>query len=319
MRQGGPLEHGRWAGAEDASTPTSRRRAELPAPARRGARARSRSTRSSSRSASASCRWSTPAPAARCSRASASIRRQIAAELGMVIPPVRIHDEIGARLARVRRQGPRGGGRPRPAAWPATSSRWTRATRSASSNGVPTTEPAFGLPAVWIADGEPRRGRGARLHGRRRRVGHRHAPDGDDPHPRRRPAHAPGDAPAARPAQGAQRSGRRGGRARRSFRSARSSACCRPCCARASRSATSARSSRRSATRRASPATRRCWRSTPARRSAARSARPHLDAEQHPAGDRARSRDRAGGGRVDHGHRRRRVPGDGAHARRRRS
>ena len=37
--------------------------------------------------------------------------------------------------------------------------------------GIPTTEPAFGLPAVWIADGGARRGRGARLHRRRRRVG----------------------------------------------------------------------------------------------------------------------------------------------------
>ena len=54
-------------------------------------------------------------------------------------------------------------------------------------------------------------------------------------------------------------------------RSARSSACCSRCCARASPSATSARSSRRSATRRASPATSRCSPSTPARRSAARS------------------------------------------------
>ncbi len=35
---------------------------------------------------------------------------------------------------------------------PATSSRWTRATRSARCRGVPTTEPAFGLPATWIAD-----------------------------------------------------------------------------------------------------------------------------------------------------------------------
>ena len=47
---------------------------------------------------------------------------------------------------------------------------------------------------------------------------------------------------------------------------------------RASRSATSARSSRPSATRRGSRATRRCSPSTPARRSAARSSRPYLDA-----------------------------------------
>jgi flagellar biosynthesis protein FlhA len=45
-----------------------------------------------------------------------AVRRQVAAELGAVIPPVRIHDAVG-QLA-----------------------------------GIPTTEPAFGLPAVWIPD-----------------------------------------------------------------------------------------------------------------------------------------------------------------------
>ena len=32
-----------------------------------------------------------------------AVRRQIAADLGTIIPPVRIHDDVGARLARVRR------------------------------------------------------------------------------------------------------------------------------------------------------------------------------------------------------------------------
>ena len=110
----------------------------------------------------------------------------------MVIPPVRIHDDVGARLARVRRARCAAPRSRAAASWPATSWRWTRATRSASSPACPTTEPAFGLPAVWIADGAPRRGRGARLHGRRRRVGHRHPPHRDDPRARRRAAHPPG-------------------------------------------------------------------------------------------------------------------------------
>src|SRR4029079_16852721 len=46
-----------------------------------------------------------------------------------------------------------------------------------------------------------------------------------------------------------------------------------------------------------------------------RDLRPAPRRRADPPGDRPRSRDRAGGGRVDHGHRRRLVPGDGAHAR----
>ena len=81
------------------------------------------------------------------------IRRQIAGELGMVIPPVRIHDEIdldsheyvfkvrGSEVARGRIMaghhlamdpGDIGGTLP----------------------GIPTTEPAFGLPAIWVGDGQ---------------------------------------------------------------------------------------------------------------------------------------------------------------------
>ncbi len=79
------------------------------------------------------------------------IRRQIAGELGMVIPPVRIHDEIdldsheyvfkvrGSEVARGRIMaghqlamdpGDVGGALP----------------------GIPTTEPAFGLPAIWVQE-----------------------------------------------------------------------------------------------------------------------------------------------------------------------
>ena len=82
-----------------------------------------------------------------------AIRRQIAAELGMVIPAVRIHDEIGldsheyvvkVRGADVARGRLMAGHQlamdPGDAIGPIA--------------GLPTTEPAFGLPATWIGDGQ---------------------------------------------------------------------------------------------------------------------------------------------------------------------
>ncbi len=81
------------------------------------------------------------------------IRRQIAGELGMVIPPVRIHDEIdldsheyvckvrGTEVARGRVMA---------------GHKLAMDPGDAVGNlsGIPTTEPAFGLPAVWIADSQ---------------------------------------------------------------------------------------------------------------------------------------------------------------------
>ncbi len=82
------------------------------------------------------------------------IRRQIATELGMVIPPVRIRDELGLDsheyVLRVR------------------GSEVARGRVMAGHQlamdpgdalgelpgGVPTKEPAFGLPATWVADGQ---------------------------------------------------------------------------------------------------------------------------------------------------------------------
>jgi flagellar biosynthesis protein FlhA len=79
------------------------------------------------------------------------IRRQIAGDLGMVIPPVRIHDEVdldsheyvckvrGTEVARGRVMA---------------GHKLAMDPGDAVGNlsGIPTTEPAFGLPAVWIAD-----------------------------------------------------------------------------------------------------------------------------------------------------------------------
>jgi flagellar biosynthesis protein FlhA len=81
------------------------------------------------------------------------IRRQIAGELGMVIPPVRIHDEVdldsheyvckvrGTEVARGRVMA---------------GHKLAMDPGDAVGNlsGIPTTEPAFGLPAVWIADSQ---------------------------------------------------------------------------------------------------------------------------------------------------------------------
>ncbi len=81
------------------------------------------------------------------------IRRQIAGELGMVIPPVRIHDEVdldsheyvckvrGTVVARGRIMA---------------GHKLAMDPGDAVGNlsGIPTTEPAFGLPAVWISDAQ---------------------------------------------------------------------------------------------------------------------------------------------------------------------
>jgi flagellar biosynthesis protein FlhA len=82
-----------------------------------------------------------------------AIRRQIASELGMVIPPVRIHDEIGldsheyvikVRGAEVARGRTMAGHQ----------LAMDPGDAVGQLPGLPTTEPAFGLPAIWIADAQ---------------------------------------------------------------------------------------------------------------------------------------------------------------------
>jgi flagellar biosynthesis protein FlhA len=82
------------------------------------------------------------------------IRRQIASDLGMVIPPVRIHDELGldsheyvlkVRGTEVAR------GRLMPGHQLAMD---PGDAVGSLAGGVPTTEPAFGLPATWISDAQ---------------------------------------------------------------------------------------------------------------------------------------------------------------------
>src|SRR3954468_4652478 len=81
-----------------------------------------------------------------------TIRRQIASELGVVIPPVRIHDEVGldAHEYVVKVRGAE-----------VAQGRILAGHQLAMDPGdavgqlagVATTEPAFGIPATWIPDG----------------------------------------------------------------------------------------------------------------------------------------------------------------------
>jgi flagellar biosynthesis protein FlhA len=79
------------------------------------------------------------------------IRRQLAAELGTVIPPVRIHDELGLDsheyLLRVR-----GTEVARGRLMPGHQLAMDSGEAAGQLPGVSTTEPAFGLPATWIPD-----------------------------------------------------------------------------------------------------------------------------------------------------------------------
>jgi flagellar biosynthesis protein FlhA len=82
-----------------------------------------------------------------------AIRRQIAAELGIVIPSVRIHDEMGLDsheyLFKVR-----GVEVARGALIAGHHLAMDPGDAVGTLAGIPTTEPAFGLPATWIADSQ---------------------------------------------------------------------------------------------------------------------------------------------------------------------
>src|SRR5262249_4447840 len=79
-------------------------------------------------------------------------RRQIASDLGMVIAPVRIHDDVmlesheyaikvrGTEVARSR-------------IIPGHRLAMNPGDATPGMGGIPTVEPAFGLPAVWIEEG----------------------------------------------------------------------------------------------------------------------------------------------------------------------
>jgi flagellar biosynthesis protein FlhA len=77
------------------------------------------------------------------------IRRQIAAELGVVIPAVRIHDELGMEsheyVIKVR-----GAEVARGRIMPGHLLAMDPGDAAGTLQGIPTTEPAFGLPATWV-------------------------------------------------------------------------------------------------------------------------------------------------------------------------
>jgi flagellar biosynthesis protein FlhA len=79
------------------------------------------------------------------------VRRQIAAELGTIIPSVRIHDEVGLQsheyVVKVR-----GTEVARGRVMPGNQLALDPGDAVGQLNGIPTTEPAFGLAAVWVAD-----------------------------------------------------------------------------------------------------------------------------------------------------------------------
>jgi flagellar biosynthesis protein FlhA len=81
------------------------------------------------------------------------IRRQIATELGMVIPPVRIHDELGLDsheyVLKVR-----GTEVARGSIMANHQLAMDPGDAVGQLQGVPTTEPAFGLPATWVSDSQ---------------------------------------------------------------------------------------------------------------------------------------------------------------------
>lgn len=80
-----------------------------------------------------------------------TIRRQIASELGMVIPPVRIRDDVGLDsheyVMRVRGTEVARGG-----VMAGHYMAMNPGDAMGQLPGIPTTEPAFGLPAVWIPE-----------------------------------------------------------------------------------------------------------------------------------------------------------------------
>jgi flagellar biosynthesis protein FlhA len=81
------------------------------------------------------------------------IRRQIASELGMVIPPVRIHDEVDLDsheyVVKVR-----GTVVARGSIMAGHHLAMDPGDAVGTLPGIPTTEPAFGLPAIWIPEGQ---------------------------------------------------------------------------------------------------------------------------------------------------------------------
>jgi len=81
-----------------------------------------------------------------------AVRKQIASELGTVVPTVRIHDEIGLSSHEYAVKV-RGVEVARGSVMAGHQLALDPGDAVGQLQGVPTTEPAFGLPALWIPDG----------------------------------------------------------------------------------------------------------------------------------------------------------------------
>ncbi len=90
-----------------------------------------------------------PGPGASLLRRVSMIRRQLAVDLGIVIPPVRIHDELGMEsheyVVKVR-----GSEVTRGRTMPGHLLAMDPGDAVGKLQGIPTREPAFGLEAVWV-------------------------------------------------------------------------------------------------------------------------------------------------------------------------
>ena len=116
----------------------------------------------------------------------AQLRRRFATREGLVLPPVRIKDNIRLRAQRLPHPGRRPGGRAAARSSRAAGWRWTAAAASGQAQGQADHRPRL-RPAGDLDRRDPaRRGRAARLHGDRpdQRAGH--APLGGHPHVDRR-------------------------------------------------------------------------------------------------------------------------------------
>jgi len=82
-----------------------------------------------------------------------ALRRQMAQELGIVVPPIRIRDnlQLPANTYRVQLRGEEIA---RSEVIPGSFMAMNPGTATGEVQGVPTTEPAFGLPAFWIQENQ---------------------------------------------------------------------------------------------------------------------------------------------------------------------
>ena len=93
------------------------------------------------------------------------VRKKFAQDVGFLPPPVHIRDnlELQARARTASRCAARWSARARPS--PACSWPSTPAARRSSCPARATTDPAFGLPAVWIEERAARAGPNGRIYG----------------------------------------------------------------------------------------------------------------------------------------------------------